>query len=238
LALLKEGARQEDRQAMAARVAEAEAALNLANVLMGKATVESPIGGVLDKRYCEVGEYVKPGTPLADIVNTDRVKVVAAVPEKDISFVRTGDPITVVFDALNLRRTGNAMFQSRAADRDTLTFDVKVELDNPDGRIRPGMIARAVLVRRKLTAAVKVPIFAVIKREKGYVAFVEDAGTARERPLTLGFFEAHRVVVTSGLKPGDRLIVQGQRDLVDGDKVRVPEPATTAPADRRGGERP
>ena len=209
----------------------AQAAVDLAGVMLSKATIRSPIKGVFNKRLMDKGEFVGPGTPLCEVVNSDRVKVVAAVPEKDIPFVRTGDRMTVTFDSIHQERTGTVLFQSQSADPRTLTFEVKLAVDNPEGAIRPGMIARVELVRRRVAEAVTVPIFAVIKREDGYVVFVENGGRAHERPVEPGFFDGERVVVTKGLARGDRLIVVGQRDLLGGDQVQVVSPAT-GPASR------
>jgi len=234
-ALVREGARSEDRAGIAAKVAQAQAALNLARITLLKATVKSPIKGVLNKRLCDAGEYVGPGTPLADVVDVARVKVVAPVPERDISSVRLGAPKRMWFDLGRgdpVERTGRVIFVSQVADPRTLTFDVKIELGNADGRLRPGMIARVELVRDRLEDAIAVPFAAVIRDEDGYVAFVENGGEAHRREVTLGFFDGGRVVVTSGLSAGDRLIVQGQRFIADADRVRVAPAAgtTSAPA--------
>lgn len=225
LALVREGARAEDRRSAAARVAQAEALLNLAKLRLQKATVKSPAKGILNRRYVEPGEYVGVGARLADVVDISRVKVVAPVPEKDIAFIRLGEPKTVILEAIGRTRTGTVIYQSQTADPRTLTFDVKIALDNSDGAIRPGMIARVVLVRRRLQEAIAVPIFAVLKRDGGYVAYVENDGRVHERrDLRLGFFDGARVIVTAGLEAGDRLIVSGQRDLAEGDRVRVIDP--------------
>jgi membrane fusion protein (multidrug efflux system) len=225
----------------------AEAGVELAGVMHAKTTVRSPIQGIFNKRLMDRGEFVGPGTPLCEVVNTDRVKVVLAVPEKDIPFVRTGCEMKVACDAIRAERTGTVIYQSTSADPRTLTFTVKVDVDNADGALRPGMIARVELIRRRAERAVTVPIFAVIKREDGYVVFVENGGRAHEQPVDLGFFDGERVVVTKGLEAGARLIVVGQRELLGEDKVRVVTPTTgpasapatapaTAPAD--GTDRP
>lgn len=199
----------------------AKANVDLAKVKFEKATVRSPISGILNRRYVEVGEFVNPGAPLGEVVDTSKVKVVAPVAEKDIPFVTTGDRIAVTLGALGITRTGTVIYQSQAADPQTLTFDVKIALSNPGGMIRPGMIARVALVRARVPKAIKVPIFAIVRRDEDYVAFVENDGTAHARPVELGFFDGQYVVVRDGLNVGDRLIVEGHRDLVDGDRVKV-----------------
>jgi membrane fusion protein (multidrug efflux system) len=213
------------------------AAVETAEAELGKTDILSPIDGVLDSRTAEVGEYVGPGAPLGDVVDTSRVKVIASVPEKDVIHVREGEAMQVVIDALGpVPREGRVIFVKQVADPKTLTFPVHVALENADGRIRPGMIARVELVRQSLAEAIAVPIFAVVTRAHGsevsYHVFVEEGGVARERANRIGFFDGPRVQVTEGLEAGDRLIVEGQRDLVDGDEVV----ATEVPAGPAAGQ--
>lgn len=221
-----------DRDAALAAVQTAEAEL-------AKTDVFSPIDGVLDDKAVEVGEFMAPGSVLGDLVDTSRIKVIVPVPEKDVVYVRPGMAMTVVIDALGFAESkGEVIFVKQVADPDTLTFAVHLAVVNPEGRIRPGMIARAMLVRQQLDDAIGVPLFAVMRRVDGYHVFVEQNGVARRRDVTLGFPDEGRWQVASGLKAGDRLIVRGQRDLVDGDLVTVVGAggeSSAAPPDRAGG---
>jgi len=214
-----------DRDAALAAVEAAEAGL-------AKTDVFSPIDGVLDDKAVEVGEFMAPGSVLGDLVDTSRIKVIVPVPEKDVVHVRLGMTMTVVIDTLGFAEaTGDVIFVKQVADPDTLTFPVHLAVANPEGRIRPGMIARAMLVRQQLDEAIGVPLFTIIRREDGYHVFVEQEGVARRRDVTLGFHDGGKWQVAGGLSAGDRLIVRGQRDLVDGDRVTVvPSAAGDRPA--------
>ena len=210
----------------------AEAALENAAAQLAKTDIFSPLDGVLDAKLAEVGETVGPGTPLADLVDVSRVKVIAPVPEKDVVFVKVGDRLKVIIDALGFAELeGQVIFVKQVADAGTLTFPVHMAVDNRAGLIRPGMIARVALVRRRFDQALAVPLFALIRSASGsvvsgpqamcYHVFVEEGGAARRRDVQVGILEGAFIQVTAGLKPGDRLIVGGQRDLTDGDRVRV-----------------
>lgn len=204
-----------DRQA-------ALAALDSAKVELAKTDVLSPLDGVFDHKSSEVGEFMNTGSPLGTLVDVSRIKVIAAVPEKDVSRVKLGDVMNVSFDALGgQKRQGKVIFIKEVGDPATLTFPVHLEIDNADRRIRPPMIARVELVRQTLSDAVAVPLFAVIPDVVGYHVFVEQNGLARRRDVTLDFPDGDRWHVTGDLKAGDRLIVRGQRDLTDGDAVDV-----------------
>jgi len=202
----------------------AVAAVELAKAQLANADVLSPIDGFFDAKLAEIGQYMTPGTPLGDVVDTRRVKIIVQVPEKDVSFVRVGQTIPLVVEALGDEpRLGKVIFIKQVADPQTLTFPVHLELANDDGRIRPGMIAKVQLVRREIPGAVAVNIFSVVRHDGGYRVFVEADGVARARDVTLGVFDGVFVQVLSGLQVGDRLIVKGQRELVDGAKVAVVE---------------
>lgn len=221
------------------------AAVQTARVQLEQADVISPIAGTLDEKIADVGEYMATGSPLGEVVDTSRVKVVASVPEKDIGYVSEGDRLRVVFDALGFaERTGQVIYVGQVAESRTLTFPVHLEVDNAEGRIRPGMIARVELVREDDSAAIAVPMFALMRRTGGYYVYVADDGVARRRDVTFDIIQGDRVRITEGLAPGDRLIVRGQRDLIEGERIQMadvdrlpPElvPDTLAEADDSAG---
>ena len=212
------------------------AAVEVAKAELAKTDTFSPIDGVLDAKLAEVGEFMSAGSPLGDIVDVSRVKVIVPVPEKDVIHVKAGATMSVMIDALeSAPREGKVIFIKQVADAATLTFPVHMELANDDGSIRPGMIARVLLVRQRFAEAISVPLFAVVRRADGYYVFVEEGGVARQRRVVLGFPEGDRWRVVEGLSVGERLIIRGQRDLVDGDEVEVvPGAADAAPATDAG----
>ena len=94
-------------------------------------------------------------------------------------------------------------------------------MDNSGGVLKPGMIARVALGRAEYPEAITVPMFTLLSQQEGRYVFVENAGRAVLRPVEAGFFQNDQVLIQSGLAAGDRLIVNGQRNLNDGDAVRV-----------------
>jgi membrane fusion protein (multidrug efflux system) len=203
----------------------AQAALASAKVELDRTDVLSPLTGVYDVESAKVGEYLSGGAPLGTLVDVSRVKVIAAVPEKDISFVKVGDEMNITFDSIDKPgdppRKGKVIFIKEVGDADTLTFPVHLEVDNADRRIRPPMIAKVELIRRTVSDAIAVPLFAVIPDVVGWHVFVEKDGKALLRKVQLSFAEGGLWHVTGELQAGDRLIVNGQRNLADGDRVDV-----------------
>jgi len=182
----------------------------------------SPISGVINYLYVDAGEFIDTGKPLADIVNIDRIKINVQVPELDIRFVRKGQTTPVKIDAFPEKElTGAVDFVAFKADPATKTFLVRTVIDNPAGDIRPGMIARVVFVRRLIPDALVAPLFALVDKGGERLVFIEKDGVAHARTVSIGVIEDDRVQITSGLSPGDHLIVKGQTEVEDGMKVSV-----------------
>jgi len=202
------------------------AALESLRARLDRTTVRAPFDGVLDERSVEVGTMVSPGQVVGRLVALDPVKVRAGVPERYAADVRLGSVASVTFDVL-----GDRLFQAPihyvgvTVNPENRTFPIEVELGNPDGLIKPEMVADMAVVRRVLNAVIVVPQDALIRVEDGYVAFVTGRGergpVARARQLTLGPSARNQVVVTGGIEPGDELIVVGQKSLADGDRINV-----------------
>jgi membrane fusion protein (multidrug efflux system) len=182
----------------------------------------SPITGIINHRYVDTGEFIDTGKPIADIVNIDRIKINVRVPELDIRFVRVGQKTPVKIDAFPERDlNGKVDFVAFKADPATKTFLVRTLIDNPLGDIRPGMIGRVAFVRRVITDALVAPLFALVDKGGERLVFVEEDGLAQSRTVSIGVIQGDRVQITSGLKPGDHLIVKGHTEVEDGMKVSV-----------------
>ena len=164
------------------------------------------------------------GAPLARIVQVHKVKVSVGIPERDISFFAEGNTATVTLDALQGRSFAGVIHRiATTAEAATLTFIAEIEVDNPDGAIKPGMVARVALVRKSYPDSIIVPLFSILSLENMRFVFVEENGAAHGRPIQVGVLQDNTIQVTEGLRAGDRLIVSGQRDLKDGDPVNVIE---------------
>ncbi|PIQ23906.1 hypothetical protein COW36_11550 [bacterium (Candidatus Blackallbacteria) CG17_big_fil_post_rev_8_21_14_2_50_48_46] len=200
----------------------AAANLRLAQVNLAKTAVTSPISGFVNKVYVESGEYLNPGAPMADLVQIGQVKVNIGVPERDIAAVKLGDLVSIHFDAYpDQTFTGPVIFIGAAADSANKSFPVKVRLQNPDLRLRPGMIARVSVVKQRVEDTLVIPLDAVIEQEKGRIVFVEVNGVSQRREIETGAKSGTQVRVLKGLKAGEKLVIFGHRSLIGGEKVKV-----------------
>ncbi|MBM3334488.1 efflux RND transporter periplasmic adaptor subunit [Candidatus Sumerlaeota bacterium] len=205
----------------------ARANFEVAEVALADATLRSPTSGVIDRIHVDRGEHVNQGQVVAKIVQTDRLKVLVNVPEKDVCFCKGGQPATVFCgDQITTEQMviGKIGYVALTADPISRTFPMRIEIANQDGKLRPGMIVRAGLIRQQVADALAVPLYAVLDRGSHKAVFVEEDGKAVERRVELGiidFRKSDRIQVTHGLSKGDRLIVVGHRDLAHGMSVEV-----------------
>ena len=100
------------------------------------------------------------------------------------------------------------------------TLTVEVEIENPDGILKPGMLARLEIPRRTIEGALLVPLEAVVDLGDEQVVFAVEDGRAVRRAVELGAVLGRRVVVTSGIAADDRIIVSGGQEVSDGQRVR------------------
>jgi len=188
-----------------------------------RTSILAPNTGMLNDLLVEEGEYIDPGKPVAQLVDTDTIKVVVEIPERDIAFFAVGEKVEVFADTKGRTRSlaGTISFISELADPQTRSTRIEIILDNKDRLLRSGQIVRVRLTRRIIKDAVMIPLLAVIPMEDGMAVYVTNSTEAQRRQVELGIIRGDRVQVTRGLEPGDQLIVAGHRFVAPGQKVNV-----------------
>jgi membrane fusion protein (multidrug efflux system) len=212
---------------------EAERAFALSNLKQVRTEYErgfvhAPINGIVNQFYVDAGEFVGRGAPIADVVDMDKLKINVNVPELDVRYLQAGQQVLVTVDAFpDKQLPGTIDFVAYKADQATKTFDVRVEIDNTDHTIRPGMVARVAFLRRVIPDAVVAPLSAIVDKGGERIIFVENGGIAHSRTVTIGVIEGDRIQIISGLEAGDRLIVTGQTEVEEGMRVSTGQEEAT-----------
>jgi RND family efflux transporter MFP subunit len=191
---------------------------------------------VLLERKIEVGSLVGAGTVGFTLGDVSAVKAHFGVPDSMIHAVTLGERMGVAVDAVaGATFPGRVTALAPAADPHSRVFDVEVTIPNSDGRLRPGMIGTVALGPKPATTPAAtaqqpllVPLGAVVKAPGETPAYallvVEKQGdgeVARLHRVQLGEVMGTGVVVLNGAAPGDRVVVTGANQLIDGDRVRV-----------------
>ncbi len=201
----------------------AKAQADLMKARLDRTAVKSPIDGILDERLTDAGELAPPGSPVARIVNLDRMKVLINVPESFAGSLTRGTPVTISVTALPGETIeGTISFVGAAVIADNRTIPTEIFLRNPGRKLKPDMIARASIRQAVSRKAILVPESTMQQIDQStYVVYVTEDGVARRRTVTPGGRADGQVEIVSGLKPGDRLIVSGLQNVFDGQKVEI-----------------
>ena len=156
-ALVKIGPRKEKLDQARALVDEAAQRVNQATQQLSYTKLFAPMGGVILTRSAEPGEYLNPSAPVVTLGNLDRPWLRAFINEKDLGRIRLKDKVTVTIDSFpDKRYSGVLSFISSQAEftpksvqtfeeRVKLMFRIKIDLANPDGELKPGMPADALI---------------------------------------------------------------------------------------------
>jgi membrane fusion protein (multidrug efflux system) len=204
-----------------ARLRAAKAQLGTAERAVSDASVRARFAGFVARRFVSRGEFVSQGDKLFQLVSLDPIEVEFHLPEADSSRIRKGIPIEVtvapypdeVFEAI-------AHMISPTIDPRTRTLRVKALIDNGDGRLRPGLFARANLGIAYRNGVITVPEEAVLQRLGGPVVFrVLDGNRVERIGVEIGVIRDGWVEIREGLGPRDRIVSRGHSDLIDGSSI-------------------
>jgi RND family efflux transporter MFP subunit len=205
-----------------ARVQALEAALKNARLRLQRTGIKAPFPGIVNRLDAEVGLYLNSLDQAALLMDIRKVRVNVGIPESDVDAVRRLTYFDVTFDALEgMTVRGRRVFLSRKPESLAHLYKLEIEVENPRGRILPGMFAKVNVVKREVREGISVPLYAVITRGKGRFVYVESEGNARARMVETGIMEGWKVQVTKGLEKGERVIVVGQRSVEEGQEVNV-----------------
>ena len=214
----------------------AAAELEKSKVLSDYTVIKSPYTGVVTKRSFHVGDFIKSAdqggiVPLLAVEQTDVMRVVIQVPDRDVPYVSQGDQAIVEIDALP-----GVVFETRgeqtvvvsrwsdAEDPTTRTMRTEVDVKNPNNLLRHGMYGRATLtLQRGAATAVRVPSGTVVRRDvggKGAVRVVRN-GRVQTVPVVLGTDNGVEVEVLSGLNLIDQVVLRTSGPVDDGSQVAV-----------------
>lgn len=220
-----------DYDAAYSRFQADEAEYNRATQALNDCALTAPLDGYVLGRSVEIGTLVSPGSPAFSVGNLRSVKVVFGVPDMVVSTLKPGAAQRVTVEAVPGR-----MFQGRftrvspSADASSRMFQAEVTIPNPEGLLKPGMIAALEVERGRAPVAstLLVPLHAVVRppgQATGYAVFVvetaADRDQARLRQVELGDISGSMIQVTRGLDGGERVIVRGATLVVDSQAVRI-----------------
>lgn len=221
-----------------AAIAQCEADLASAEINLGYTRITAPIAGRIGKSLLKKGDYVAPSIgSLARIVQTDPVRVVFSVPDKEylrgVRMVEETGKVEAIRAQIRLADgslypyDGKADFISNEMNADTASLPVRYSFANPGQLLLANAYVSVLLSEAEPKQTLSVPAQAALTNATGDYVYVNDNGRAARRTVTLGAQQEGYVEILSGLRPGEEVVTDGVVNVSEGSALRVVNPAAT-----------
>lgn len=220
---------------------QANAGIARTQAIISQKLVRAPFDGELGVRHVEVGQYLTAGTQIVTLTDLSAVYANFTTTEKDRATLQVGQTVRVVVDAYPARKfEGKITTIEPQINTDTRSIRIQATIENPDHVLKPGMFATTTVVLPDKPAVVTVPETAVDYTLYGDSVYLITEKKADDGTTSLTAVRTFvrtgdridgRVVITNGLKPGDRVVAVGQLKLQSGAAVAIStDPAPPVPA--------
>jgi membrane fusion protein, multidrug efflux system len=199
----------------------ARARVVLARKASADTSIRAPFAGQVAERLVSVGDYVTRGARVATVVRVDPMRIELTIPEQSVSLARVGQPVRVAVEAYpgeTFGATVRYVSPSLRADQRALTVEALAA--NPDGRLKPGLFATALIQQPQSAAALLVPASAIETIAGTSRVYVVKGDKVEERIVTSGETVGSQVEITSGLSKGETVAAEPKGRLTDGAAVR------------------
>ena len=185
--------------------------------------IVSPIAGRVINKPIELGSVVSARQLLLTVAGMNYLIIRTAVSELLLTRLKLGQKLAVRVDAYpDQQFVGTISLISPEVNPATRTGDIEVRVNDASGRLKPGMLATVTIVTERRENAVAIPGDALMTRADGQtIVFVAEDSTALQRVITTGIITRTETEITSGLQPGDRVVVMGQELLKEGMPIKV-----------------
>lgn len=228
------------RRAFEVARSQYEASRDDVKVKKDYSVIRTPYGGVVSKKYTEIGELLLPGKQIVTVVDPDRIYVLATIDEVDVGRLRLGQPVAISIDAFpnekfygSIRRISPIVSGGKL---ETRTADVWIYLAAKDARIKPGMSADIEVLITTLTEVLSAPSQAIVEREGKKQVYIAEGmdlapgATTRVRlqPVEIGESNWVSTEIRNGLKAGEFVVTTPEAEgLKDGVRIIVEKEKNT-----------
>ena len=214
---------------------QALSAKNIARKSLSDCNLYAPMDGVISEKNAEVGQNAAPGMPIAKLVTTRVLNVKIAVPESEMAGIQVNQRARIQVQALDGRWfSGHVIEKGVIADPITRSYSVKIRLEGAAYGLLPGMVSNVSLGRPSSTisassgntgnngsSAIIIPASLVqLGDDNSNFVWVDEGGKAVRRTIVCGEYMSNGVSIVSGLKLGDKLIVEGQQKVCTGTPLK------------------
>ena len=206
------------------KVAQAKSQYEVAKKNLADCRLTAPVSGIIGKKLVGAGETAMPSQAVVTILDISSVKVKVAVPEAEISSITPSTSSTISVEAAQTTVNGGRIEKGVQADALTHTYDVRINVQNADRKLLPGMVASVQFVavaQQQTERQAMLPVTAVQKAADGsmFVWTVAGDSTAHRSKVSIGETNGNHVAVSDGLTIGQRVVTEGYQKLSEGTKV-------------------
>jgi membrane fusion protein, multidrug efflux system len=214
-------------EAAKSAVVQAQSALDKAREVLAYTDLRSDMDGVVTGVYAEVGETVAAGAIVFSVADPGQREAVIDVGAEMLGSIDMASEFRVLVPPLKNECLGKVREIAPQADIETRTSRIKITLDARPEAFRLGATVKAVPVA-SMVKKLKLPSTAILDRDGGTFVWVVDETNKQVHLLTVTVLDRHEnnVIVSSGIKPGDRVVIAGVHSLKDGQSIHVPTGAT------------
>lgn len=195
---------------------------------LSKTIITAPFSGVVDDIIADPGQVVTPGqTPIIRLVNLSNMYVKAAIPETYLKNINKGTQVIVNLASINEEFTGTVRQVSNYINPNNRSFEIQIEIPNKNGLVKPNLIATVKVNDYQSANAITVPENVLQENSAGetiaylYKPINDSIGEAKRTIIETGLSYDNHTEVKSGLKAGDTIIMEGAKNLRDGQKVTI-----------------
>lgn len=205
-----------------AALESARATLSISKEKLSRTKIYSPIVASVKEKKVSVGDFVRNGTSLFQIIKTNPLKLRFSISEKDVAGLKRGQDVAFSVDAfVNQKFHGKISLLYPNVEEKTRTLQAEAVVPNPGQILKPGYFARIQIFTRDARDSVVVPVTALLYDGPTIRVFVINGNQAKERTIKTGNKYGEYVEVLDGLKEGEQVVVVGQNNLSEGVKVNV-----------------
>ncbi len=212
-----------------AQLASQRAKLTATGLAVSDCVLRAPFEGEISIRSIDPGAFVRPGASIVTIVDRNTVRMTFDVPEAAFDSVAQNTPVSIQVLATGKTIVGTIARRSPAADADTRTVHVEVDLDNANHTIPVNTTGEVKIEVGQPKAAVAVPLVAASITGSKAALFVIDGDVAHKRTFEIQGEEGSNLYLETSLRPGTRVVTEGRALLTDGDRVAPKAAAFAAP---------
>jgi membrane fusion protein (multidrug efflux system) len=202
-----------------ARLAAERARVTTTTLAVDDCVLRAPFDGEVSIRSVDPGAFVRPGTPVVTIVDRDAVRMTFEVPESDFGAVAEKTPVSIRVLATDKVVFGVVSRRSPAADPETRTVHVEVDLDNRNHEIPVNTTGEVKVEVGAPVTAVAVPLVAASITGTSASLFVVEGDVSHKRTFEIQGEEGSSLYLQTALPPGSRVVTEGRAMLADGDRV-------------------